>query len=211
MLGAGQLRVYFRWSAGCNRRGCTRCNRRRHGLAQGRRKSCRKWVLGNWHHCELHIGCEQAAVDAGAPAVIVSAISAHKDVAKIVEYGCRALINITYCSGYSYAGGKKAAVDAGAPAAIVAAMAAHKDVAEIAGNGCLALANIAHYFGGEQAAVDAGATAAIVAAMAAHKDVADVAENGCRALGSITETPAGQQAAVNAGATRSNRCRKGRA
>jgi hypothetical protein len=136
----------------------------------------------------------QAAIDAGAPAAIVAAMTKHKDVADVAHYGCWALLNIA-----GIPAGQESAVIAGAPAAIVAAMTKHKNVADVAHDGIYALRNIACIPAGREAVVHAGAPRAIIAALHTHADRADVAQQGCGALWNIAILPSGIAAIIAAG------------
>lgn len=93
-----------------------------------------------------HAEGQQAAVDAGAPAAIVAAMSAHH-CAFILEQGCRALASLVAF----FPAGQQAAVTAGAPDAIFTAMV-RTDSSDSASRaalcqwGCLALCRIAQCF-----------------------------------------------------------------
>lgn len=98
--------------------------------------------------------CKTAVVDAGAPAVIVTAM---RDC-----QGCLALRSIA-----SISMGGLAVTSAGASGAIVAAVRRHVPDVHIAHTECTALGNIAMIGNGKLAAIDAGAPAAIVTAKCA--------------------------------------------
>ncbi len=63
---------------------------------------------------------KQEAVDEGAPAAIVAAMTAHDREAAVAEQGCRAMRSIAFLPA-----GKSAIISAGGRAAIEAAVARH--------------------------------------------------------------------------------------
>lgn len=142
-----------------------------------------------------HSDGQQAAVNAGAPAAILTAIRDHPSVADVALEGCRCLSTVIdeHCRG------QQAACDSHAAATMVAVLDHHDD-ANIAVWCCHILGIIASLLDvGKHAAVSAEAPHAVVRAMLKHTGNAHVAHWGCFALNNIsTDHPVGQKAAVDA-------------
>ena len=83
------------------------------------------WALMNM--ASIAAGRE-AAIESGAPAVVVAAMRSHEVNADVARFGCWALGNIA-----RLAAGAEAAVAAGAPAVVMAAMRLHEANAIVRG------------------------------------------------------------------------------
>ena len=143
-----------------------------------------------------------SAIDVGAPAVVVAAMRRHPSAANVIEWGCRALFNLSNCPV-----GATAALQEGAADAIIDAMLGSIDNSRVAEWGCLALYKIRS---ARAAAADAAADATtdearacglIVGILRAHKANPDVCCAAILALREYSVSSEGKHAAADANAT----------